>query len=72
MSGQVGDVHSASNSPVGWSSFRARGQTVQDWAKTRGFNPKLVYSILNGHRKCLRGQSHEIAVALGLKPAPGN
>jgi hypothetical protein len=26
-----------------------------------------VYQVLDGQRKCRRGQSHQIAVALGLK-----
>lgn len=47
--------------------FRGKGLTVSDWAIQRGFNPTLVYSILSGKRKCLRGQSFRIAVALRLK-----
>lgn len=30
----------------------------------------LVYAVIKGERKCLRGESHRIAVALGLK-SPG-
>lgn len=47
--------------------FRGKGLTVSEWAIERGFNPTLVYSILSGKRKCLRGQSFRIAVALRLK-----
>lgn len=47
--------------------FRGKGLTVSEWAMERGFNPTLVYSILSGKRKCLRGQSFRIAVALRLK-----
>jgi gp16 family phage-associated protein len=25
--------------------------------------------VLRGERKCVRGQSHQVAVALGLKPS---
>jgi gp16 family phage-associated protein len=50
--------------------FRDRGTTVVDWAIERGFNPGLVYTVLQGKRKCLRGQSFKIAVALKLKSCP--
>jgi len=50
-----------------WKSFREQGINVKAWAADRGFNPGLVYSVLRGERKCLRGQSHDVAVALGLK-----
>lgn len=50
-----------------WQHFRDHGINVRAWAADRGFNPALVYSVLRGERKCLRGQSHEVAVALGLK-----
>lgn len=50
-----------------WKRFRDTGVNVKAWAVSRGFNPALVYSVLRGERKCLRGQSHEVAVALGLK-----
>jgi gp16 family phage-associated protein len=47
--------------------FTKKGLSVVDWSIARGFNPTLVYSILQGKRKCLRGQSHRIALALRLK-----
>lgn len=47
--------------------FRAQGITISQWSEERGFNPALVYAVARGNRKCLRGQSHQIAVALGLK-----
>jgi gp16 family phage-associated protein len=50
--------------------FRDRGKTVVDWALERGFNPTLVYTVLQGRRKCLRGQSFRIAVALKIKNCP--
>ena len=57
-----------SSAHLTWDAFRKSGQSVQDWARAKGFNPKLVYLILKNQRKCLRGQSHAIAVALGQKP----
>jgi gp16 family phage-associated protein len=47
--------------------FRAQGITISQWSEERGFSPALVYAVARGNRKCLRGQSHQIAVALGLK-----
>lgn len=48
-------------------AFRANGQSVAAWARSMNFNARLVYAVLRGERKCLRGQSHEIAKELGLK-----
>jgi gp16 family phage-associated protein len=50
--------------------FSDHGLAVSDWALQNHFNPALVYAVLHGRRKCLRGQSHRIAVALGLKAPP--
>lgn len=49
--------------------LRDHGLSVVDWAHERGFAVALVYAVLSGRRKCLRGESHRIAVALGLKVA---
>jgi gp16 family phage-associated protein len=51
-------------------AFRQRGETISKWANARGFAPKLVYSVLSGNRKCLRGESFRVAIALGIKPSP--
>ncbi len=54
--------------------FVASGTNVSNWARDRGFSLKLVHSILRGDRSCRRGESHRIAVALGIKTetlAPG-
>jgi gp16 family phage-associated protein len=48
--------------------FEASGWSVAEWARLQGFSTGLVYQVLEGRRKCMRGQSHKIAVALGLKP----
>jgi len=48
--------------------FFLEGQSVADWARERGFNLQLTYSVLNGRLRARRGESHRIAVALGLKP----
>jgi len=68
------DVHAVTNERVQfrttdevWAQFRAGGVSANEWAKQHGFEPTLVYSVLSGTRKCLRGKSHEIAKALGLK-----
>lgn len=43
------------------------GISISEWARNNGFASGLVYAVLKGKRMCLRGQSHAIAVALGLK-----
>lgn len=50
--------------------FVDQGMAVSAWAQSHGFTTPLVYAVLHGRRKCLRRQSHRIAVALGLKAAP--
>ena len=50
--------------------FKSHGMTVDQWAKAKGFPSASVTAVLAGKNKGLRGQSHHIAVALGLKPAP--
>lgn len=47
--------------------FERLGLSIAEWARTRGFSPPLVYQILAGRKRCARGKSHEIALALGLK-----
>lgn len=52
--------------------FGAQGISVAAWAREHRFPVGLVYRVLRGEAKCLRGASHEIAVALKLKPAVSN
>ena len=48
-----------------WLSYL--GITIAQWARDHQFSEPLVREILAGRKKCLRGQSHNIAVALGMK-----
>jgi len=47
-----------------------RGISVRDWSRAHGFSEALVYAILSGRTKGLRGESYQIAVALGLRTPP--
>jgi gp16 family phage-associated protein len=47
--------------------LRDKGVSIRDWANEHGFSVALVYKVLNGQRKCLRGASHQIARELGMK-----
>jgi gp16 family phage-associated protein len=38
-----------------------------EWARNHKVNRGLVARILNGNSPCRRGQSHKIAVLLGIK-----
>lgn len=52
--------------------FLSRGVSIAEWSRQRGYSCALVYQVLRGGKRCLRGQSHRIALALGLKPGvPG-
>lgn len=48
-------------------AFHSTGKSVASFAREHGFSAKLVYMVLSGRRTCLRGQSHRIAVKLGIK-----
>lgn len=50
--------------------FEIEGLSIAEWSRIKGFNPKLVYRVLNGSVKGLRGQAYEIACELGLKRKP--
>lgn len=52
------------------ADFEQRGVTIADWAEHRGFSRALVYAVLAGRKRCIRGESHRIAVALGIKRPP--
>ena len=52
--------------------FEAEGVSVAEWARANGFNCFTVYRVLSGRVKCVRGEGHRIAVALGLKSEPKN
>ena len=43
------------------------GITTKEWAEQHRFNPSTVYAVLNGQKKCLRGEAHRAAVLLGIK-----
>ncbi len=43
------------------------GISVAQWARDHQFSEQLVREVLAGRKRCLRGQCHNIAVALGLK-----
>jgi gp16 family phage-associated protein len=52
--------------------FARKGLSYTAWARKHGFSANMVIEIVNDDeinpkRKCLRGECHNIAVALGLK-----
>lgn len=49
-------------------NFDRFGISIAEWAIYNGYSTALVYQVLSGKRNPRRGQSHKIAVALGLKP----
>lgn len=44
-----------------------RGKSVREWAREHGFSERIVYEVLRGRLKGRRGQTHKVAVLLGLK-----
>lgn len=47
--------------------FSSNGMSVAQWARDNDFSPDLVYRILKNNRIPKRGESHKIAVKLGIK-----
>lgn len=47
--------------------FAEAGLSIAEWARERRFSSALVYHVLSGRNQATRGQSHRIAVALGMK-----
>jgi gp16 family phage-associated protein len=47
--------------------FLRLGTTTRKWALANGYQPRLVYKVINGQIDGNFGKSHEIAVKLGLK-----
>ncbi len=50
--------------------FEVNGESIAHWSRIRGFKPALVYRVLRGDTDAKRGQTHQIAIALGLKRPP--
>ncbi|QIL19762.1 DNA-binding protein [Thermomonas sp. HDW16] len=59
---------SASRLEEARQEFARHGVSIRQWAHIHGFPAQLVYQVLAGRKRCLRGKSHAIAVRLGLKP----
>ncbi len=49
------------------AEFQRKGISISAWAIANGFSSNLVFEVLSGRKKAMRGQSHKIAVALGMK-----
>ena len=47
--------------------LKRKGISIADWARKNDFAPELVYQVLSANHIPFRGQSHQIAVKLGLK-----
>lgn len=49
------------------SEFKSKGVSITQWAIANKFSPNLVFDVLAGRKNPTRGQTHNIAVKLGLK-----
>ena len=47
--------------------FINSGTTISEWARDNNFSPDLVYRIFKNNKVPQRGESHKIAVKLGIK-----
>ena len=46
------------------------GVTISCWARSNGFKPSVVASLLAGRTRGQWGEAHQAAVRLGLRQAP--
>ncbi|MNJ74338.1 hypothetical protein D3C77_712570 [compost metagenome] len=44
-----------------------QGISAKEWAEKNDLSVSTVYAVLNGQKKCLRGEAHRAAVLLGIK-----
>jgi gp16 family phage-associated protein len=44
-----------------------QGKSVQEFARENNVDPATTYQILSGRKKGRRGESHKVAVLLGMK-----
>ncbi|GBG03923.1 hypothetical protein AZSI13_32500 [Azospira sp. I13] len=49
------------------AELKRKGVSIASWAVANGFSANMVFEVLSGRKKCVRGQAHNIAVTLGLK-----
>lgn len=49
------------------AKISALGISVREWAEQNQVDESTAYAVLNGQKKCLRGQAHRAAVLLGIK-----
>jgi len=47
--------------------FINSGISIAEWSRDNSFSPDLVYRILKNNKIPQRGESHKIAVKLGIK-----
>lgn len=47
--------------------FFKHGISIAEWARENGFKYGQVVDVLRADRQCHRGNSHKIAVLLGIK-----
>ncbi|WP_409034302.1 hypothetical protein [Rhodoferax saidenbachensis] len=48
--------------------FAVSGTSCSEWAAQHRVDRGTLYAVLSGKSRCLRGETHRIAVLLGLKP----
>lgn len=48
-------------------AFKQAGISIGAWARANGFSRDATYRLLQGRAKATYGESHRIAVALGMK-----
>jgi len=53
------------------SWLQRHGVSVTEWSRVNGLDPRVVFALLSGRTRGLRGEAYRAAVTLGLRPGPG-
>lgn len=49
------------------AEFKRKGVSIASWATANNLSVNMVFEVLSGRKKGIRGQAHKVAVLLGLK-----
>jgi len=49
------------------ASLSEAGLSIAEWARANGFSVATTKAVLYGNNKGTRGESHRVAIALGIK-----
>lgn len=52
------------------TNLKQQGYTLSGWCRARGFSRHVANAVIHKNTPAIKGEALQIAIALGLKPAP--